>query len=548
MTPKAGLRRLADLAHEAAPPAFAVLGFLAGAVMLASSLLPAFSARLDLLARVTPVVVVELTHFAASIAGFLLLLVSAGLWRRRRGAYWAALALLAAGAAFSLAKGLDYEEAAGLLAVAGLLAPFRNAFDRPSRVVFGPPSRPVLFAVAGLVAALFALSALAFSEAAYTGDLWWTFLAEESLPRSLRAGAAVAILTLLLAARVLLSGPPSQWRGRPSGADIARARAVLAAAGDAAPDAQLALLGDKDLFFSPSGASFIPFRVRAQRWIAMGEPAGDPAEFQDLMWAYVETADRWGARAVFYGVSPALLPHLATMGMNLRKVGEAAIIDLERFSLEGRAKQDLRTARNRARREGVTAEVLGPGEVRAAAAELKAVSDAWLARSGGPEKGFSLGRFDLDYLDRGEVVCVRRDGGLLAFASLMESTPRGEAAVDLMRHMPDAPPGLMDFLFVSAIEHVKAKGLRRLSLGMTPLAGLDERRLAPTFARIGAFVFDEGGGLYGFRGLRAYKAKFGPRWEPVFMAAAPGVPLTFALLDVALLTSGGWRGVFGLKS
>ena len=83
---------------------------------------------------------------------------------------------------------------------------------------------------------------------------------------------------------------------------------------------------------------------------------------------------------------------------------------------------------------------------------------------------------------------------------------------------------------------------------MAPLAGLEDRRIAPVFARVGALVFDEGGALYGFQGLRSYKAKFAPDWRPRFIAAPVSTPLPLALLDVALLTSGGWLGMLGLRT
>uniref|UniRef100_A0A0N4ZGX7 DUF2156 domain-containing protein n=1 Tax=Parastrongyloides trichosuri TaxID=131310 RepID=A0A0N4ZGX7_PARTI len=65
---------------------------------------------------------------------------------------------------------------------------------------------------------------------------------------------------------------------------------------------------------------------------------------------------------------------------------------------------------------------------------------------------------------------------------------------------------------------------------MAPLSGLEDRRTAPVFARVGALVFEEGGAVYGFQGLRAYKAKFGPAWRSKFIAAPPSTPLPLALL------------------
>lgn len=76
-----------------------------------------------------------------------------------------------------------------------------------------------------------------------------------------------------------------------------------------------------------------------------------------------------------------------------------------------------------------------------------------------------------------------------------------------------------------------------------PLAGLSFARYAPALSKIGATIYDIGEEVYGFRGLRAYKAKFGPTWRPVFIAAPGHVSLPMALASAALLTSGEWLGL-----
>jgi phosphatidylglycerol lysyltransferase len=63
--------------------------------------------------------------------------VSAGLWRRREGAYWTALTLLLLGAGLSLLKGLEFEVATVLGLTAAALAPCRRAFNRRSRLIVG---------------------------------------------------------------------------------------------------------------------------------------------------------------------------------------------------------------------------------------------------------------------------------------------------------------------------------------------------------------------------------------------------------------------------
>jgi len=534
---------LAGLAFELTPQVFAVACFMAGAVVLASAATPAFSSRLAVLDRALHPILIDLSHFAASVAGFLLLALSAGLWRRRRGAYWAALIVLVGGAALSLLKGLDWEEAIELAVVAALLAPCRAAFNRSSRL--SEPLRPSwMLLVAAVVAASLWLGFFAYRDVAYQDELWWTFLTDRQASGFLRAAAVLALLTLLIAGRSLFAAPGARRHRSAGPEDVARAIDALRQADRAEPEAWLATLGDKALMFSPSGRSFLAYRVIGRRWIVMGEPAGAVEERRDLLWAFAEAADGYGAAPVFYSVGEGLLADLATLGLALRKIGETAAVDTAAFSLEGKARQNLRTAVNRAEREGATFEVLPPGSALSLANELKAVSDAWLQAHRGTEKAFSLGRFDPAYLDLMPLAVVRVQGRVAAFANLMPGArPSDGLAVDLMRHAPDAPQGVMDYLFVRTIQWARDQGWAVLDLGLAPLAGLEDRRLAPVFARVGALVFDEGEAVYGFSGLRAYKAKFSPDWRPRFIAAPPSTPLALALLDVALLTSGGWRGM-----
>ena len=81
----------------------------------------------------------------------------------------------------------------------------------------------------------------------------------------------------------------------------------------------------------------------------------------------------------------------------------------------------------------------------------------------------------------------------------------------------------MDYLFVQLMLWGKAQGYGRFDLGMAPLSGLQERQLAPLWTRAGALLFTHGEKLYNFEGLRRYKEKFKPVWEPRYLAAPGGL-------------------------
>lgn len=532
---------LSGVAMEVAPYVAAVAAFVAGLTILASAATPAVADRLQILTGVAPIFVVEFSHFAASLIGLLLMLVGSGLWRRRVGAFWVTLFLLGAGAIFSLTKGLEYEEVGILAIVAAVLWASRKAFDRPSRM-FSPVGPVWLTATVAAVASAGALGFLAYDNIAYSDELWWRFVSDGDVSRFLRAGVVVAVATLVVALITLVSPPIYRRRGT-TAEEMAKVQAILDSCSDAPPSARILLAGDKDFMFSDSGQSVIGFRSKASRWIALGPPHGPADERAAMMWRFVEEADRAGATAVFYSAPSHLLPALAAMGFIIRQIGEEAVVELADFTMSGKSRQNLRTACNKAAAEGCIFEVLPPGSASGLGPALKAVSDAWLQGHAGAEKGFSMGHFDLAYLDLSPLAVVRQGEQILAFANLLTAPASRQAGVDLMRHLHEAPAGTMDFLFVSLIEWAKAQGYAQFNLGMAPLSGLENRRLAPVFARLGALVFAEAGAFYSFGGLHAYKAKFGPVWRPLYMAGRPGVAMPLALLDVALLTGGGWRGL-----
>ena len=84
----------------------------------------------------------------------------------------------------------------------------------------------------------------------------------------------------------------------------------------------------------------------------------------------------------------------------------------------------------------------------------------WLSQKNTREKGFSLGFFNEEYLKRYPVAVVRKDQKIIAFANIWMGADKEEISVDLMRYHPEAPPGIMDYLFVELMLHAKQEGYR----------------------------------------------------------------------------------------
>lgn len=522
------------------PQALAATTFIAGIVLLVSGATPSVHGRVSALDRLLPLGVIEFSHFAGSIAGAGLLVLAWGIARRLDAAYGLTVSLLIVGIVASLLKGFDYEEALVLSVILGIVAPSHRAFYRKAAITSEPLAPGWIVAIVVVAGATVWLGFFSYKHVQFSNALWLRFTTHGDAARFLRATAgtlaALGIFGLMRMLRHAEAAP-----ALPTEAELEHARTIIRASSDTA--ANLVFLGDKALLFSPSGNAFLMYGVEGRSWVALGDPIGPEDEVTELAWHFREEADRHGAWPVFYEVGADRLPLYIDLGLTLLKLGEAAVVPLDSFSLEGGSRKGLRRTIKEVSRHGATFCVVPPEGVRELLPELKSVSDSWLEEKHTREKGFSLGRFDESYIERFPIGIVRVGGKAVAFANLLSSGDRTEISLDLMRYSPAAPAGVMEYLFIELLLWGKEQGYRQFNLGMAPLSGLQNRTLAPLWSRAGALLYRHGEHFYNFRGLRQYKEKFDPSWEPRYLASPGGLALPRVLANTAALISGGLRGV-----
>jgi len=523
------------------PLAMSAMTFASGVFMLLSAVIPASNKVAEDMELLLPLGFVEGGALLSSAIGAALLIIAHGLLRRVEGAYWLALAALATGIVAALLHGLDFERAIFLACIILILLPCRREFYRSARLTRNTLSPRWFFLLFSIILASAAVLFFAHKAVPYSHELWWQFATDQSAPRAMRA-ALVGTLIICLFMLVCALRPPRVATNLATTEDLELARTVIA--GQSNPNANFALTGDKSLLFSDSGQSFLMYRVQGRSWIALGDPIGDPAEAAQLAWEFYDAANAANARPVFYEVAIDNLGLWAEMGLALHKMGEEAIVPLTSFSLEGSNRKKLRTAHNRAGRDGLSFQVLAAPSDNATLATLRVISDQWLSEKHSSEKQFSVGRFDPDYLRRFPIAIVRHEDRIVAFANILTTDKKETATVDLMRQVGDAPSGLMDFLFTELLLYLKSEGFAEFSLGMAPLAGLETRRGSRWTVKLGSFVYRHGGHFYNFDGLRNFKDKFDPIWQPRFLVAPPRANVLLIATDAATLIAGGMRQAF----
>jgi len=525
------------------PQLYALLLLLAGGVLLVSGSIPTNPEISAVMRDVVPLPIIEVSHLTGSLAGILLILLARGIWLKIDAAWYGSISLLSVGILSALLKGFDWHEAIVLSMILLMMLPTKTHFQRKSSLLHLPYSMSWLATVAMVLVGCVWLGFFSYRDVAFSQELWWQFSYEGNAPRFQRALLLMAIVLLAYGLSYLLSVAPPKSHVKPTAADLVRAKEIVMESSET--QGYLALLGDKYLFWNEARDAFIMYAITSQFWIAMGNPVGNKAAIEELLYGFLEHADQYGAKAVFYQTSEAWLSAYLDLGLSMFKLGEEAFVDLTSFSLQGKSRENQRSAINKFSRLGYPFEILTGIEVENALPKLRQISDAWLANKNTREKCFSIGFFAESYIKDCDVAVIKDEAGnIKAFANIWLTKDKVELSIDLMRYDPDSPNGIMDYLFAELMLWGKAENYQWFCLGMAPLAGLDNRPLAPLWNKVGATLFKHGEHFYNFEGLYAYKAKFSPEWHPRYLAAPAGLSVPFILMQIARIISGGWQGIF----
>lgn len=241
--------------------------------------------------------------------------------------------------------------------------------------------------------------------------------------------------------------------------------------------------------------------------VAIGDGAG-----RTTLTDFVSTCRDQKYVPLFYKVGARNAAALRKTGWYGLRTADEAVLQLRYWSPDRPSRRQLRRKIRQAEGAGVTVRRLsGP----LPDTELTRVATAW-AKAAGGERGCSMGRFDLAYLEGQVVLAATAGGRLLAFASFHAG--QADWTLDLMRQEPDAPDGTMHLLVAKGIEEARRSGAMVFSLAAVPAFP------AGRFARLNVAG----------RGLRQFKSAFGPQWRPRYYVAPTRIAFANGLLKLAL--------------
>jgi phosphatidylglycerol lysyltransferase len=333
----------------------------------------------------------------------------------------------------------------------------------------------------------------------WTGPLFWLVV-------------AVAALKTFVTSRLRSAGP-----------DLARVHALVAEGGGTL--AYMTTWPGHTYWFAPGDTAAVAYRVIGGVAVTTGGPVG--AVDTGAVEGFSAFCQEQGWTPCWYSVDGEVEAQLRALGFQTVQVAEETVLPLADLAFTGKKWQDVRTALNKAKKAGVSAEwTTYHAAPIAITDQIRAISEEWVADKGLPEMGFTLG--GLDELVDDEVrllLAVDEDRSVHGVTSWLPVRRDGEIVgwtLDFMRRRatddPGAFRGVMEFLIASAALTTKEEGAEFLSLSGAPLARLDRGQPIAGLQKVLDLVGRRLEPVYGFRSLLAFKAKFQPVYRPLYLA------------------------------
>ncbi len=336
--------------------------------------------------------------------------------------------------------------------------------------------------------------------------------------------AVVSVTSLVYTAAALFS--PIRFRLHRSQTDIEAARRIMKIYSTTSEDFFKLWPPDKAYFFNSSRTACIAYKAAHGTALAVGDPVGPPAELEGLIGDFIDYCYVNGWSPAFIHTEGRLSNLYQSYGFEMQKIGEEPIVDTEKF-VEITAKDKyFRHINNKFSKAGFSVELLAPPHSDETLVRLKQISDDWLSVPGRAERGFMLGFFTPEYMQLCQLVCVRDSAGQIqAFVNRVPGPKPGEANFDFLRSAESAPGNINDYVMMNFINELYRQSVPCLNMGLSPLSGLNTSggSDSATIAGLLKLVYAAAGRFYSFQGLRRFKDKYAPSWEPRYIVYKGGV-------------------------
>lgn len=523
--------------------------FVLGFVNIASAWFSFDYPRIKLLKEFFGYHIIVGSRLLVLITGLAALIVAPALYRQKRVAWYAAVLIFGISGLAHILKGADIEEASFCLVLFGTLLPLFKYCKVKSDQIRLIHGGKILIALVGFVILYTILGLIIFSD--HLGinlehyPIWKVILDALMFDTSdlhpLTRGARFYVDTLfIINSLAYLIGlffvlSPVIARSIPdSNLDTYKR---LAEINSSQPVQHFTLGNEYQHFYYKTEVTegFISYMVSHRVALSIGNPCLS-GSLEDLTSHWLNMVYDYDWIPAVYQAQGDFVCTMQEKGFLAVPVGVEAVVNLKKFSLAGKDMQDIRTAKNKAVKEGWVIRTYEKSDWN----KVRLLDSKWVAIHGNSEIQFAMGRSTPKYLESTRTVLLfDKDNNLLAYVNNIDLLQTNARSIDLMRRDPELARGAMEYLILHEILAAQQEEKDFYDLGFSPLAKIDEAFSDnKTVIRLFKLIFEKQRRYYDFQGLHKFKSKFLPNWNQSYLIYPSILELPNVLMALLELNKG----------
>lgn len=229
-------------------------------------------------------------------------------------------------------------------------------------------------------------------------------------------------------------------------------------------------------------------------------------------------------RITLVQISKALAETLFNAGYSVYQIGVETELEIQTYSLSGKRKSSLRQWYNKGRKSGLIVEEKKLSKMNRQ--EVDRLCQDWLSNRGGTEFSFLTRPLPESNEEGVRFFWARINGELLALAGFDPIYSKGRIIGyyhNFDRLCSGAVNGTSAFTLLQAMEKFRLEGKELISLGLSPLSGMEQGyNLSGPLQKLAGIFYEFGEKVYPFKGNDRHKSKFCGRRRKVYVASNAG--------------------------
>ncbi|MDR3330911.1 MAG: phosphatidylglycerol lysyltransferase domain-containing protein [Endomicrobium sp.] len=279
-----------------------------------------------------------------------------------------------------------------------------------------------------------------------------------------------------------------------------------------------ALAPDKNYIVNDEKDAFIMYAKSGDSWIVLGDPVGNYAHKNELLWKFKESTDSVSVKPAFIGIDHKYIKLYDDIGLDIFNIGQEAKIQLRIFDKENERFKCFRNMEKEIETIGFQYKILQSEQFEKYREIFIKINKKWESDTNYIERNFIPGKYDDSYMKDMDFGVLEKNSEVCAFSIIAKTKNQHEMSSNIIRYL-ECDKDIFSYIIFKNILWAKKNKYKWFDLGFAYFPDMDNSgEVVKYFAKM--FMFAEHFN-YDLIALKKFKDKFSPVWHNKYIAIHP---------------------------